>query len=78
MFRSKLDRRIMIEPDLSVVILRCVYYALYNNHRAEAMKAIQAMQKRARYEISAQVFRTFKNKTCSMLIGSTFLSDFVF
>ena len=44
-----------VEPELSVIILRSVYFALYNNHRAEAMKAVQAMQKRARYQLSAQV-----------------------
>jgi len=48
----------MIEPDLAIVLLRSVYFALYNNHRTEAMKAIQAMQKRARYEISAQVIKS--------------------
>ena len=54
-FRSKQDRRVVVAPDLVIIILRSVYFALYNNHRSEAMKALQAMQKRARYELSSQV-----------------------
>ncbi|XP_076822833.1 hyccin-like isoform X1 [Clavelina lepadiformis] len=53
--RSKNDRRIGLENNLCLTLLRAIYHALYNGCRVEATRAVQAVQKRATYEVSPQV-----------------------
>nr|CAB3244253.1 hyccin [Phallusia mammillata] len=64
---SKKCRRIQLDTNFILTLVRCIYFALYNHCKAKGIKAVEMILKRAEYELNTQVLLL-----CNAILNSVY------